>query len=306
MPTIPNELATPLMNAAATAGLATLLLAGLLPAQEKKSIPGMLETNVRHVIGDAWDVWTSPLRSTPRDWLVAAGSIAVSAAFMPVDDNIDRWAVKHQDDNAFDFISPFRSGGVAFSGKTITPIAIGVLVVSLATKSETMQEGLFGCVTAYGASSIVRTFVVYPLVARTRPEPREPDVVAPPASEGDQYKFGIPGSSDWGRHSLPGGHIANIVACTEFLTSRFSMGLVEPVIWAMAGAIGLGRTLDRGHWTSDQLIGAAFGYAVGRQVALRSKRRAAQQSSARADGAESGLFISPQSGAVKFGWNRVF
>ena len=304
MPTIPNELAMPLMNAAATAGLATLLLAAVLPAQEKKSIPGMLETNVRHVIGDAWDVWTSPLRSTPRDWLVAAGSIAVSAAFMPVDDNIDRWAVKHQDDNAFDFISPFRSGGVAFSGKTITPIAIGVLVVSLATKSETMQEGLFGCVTAYGASSIVRTFVVYPLVARTRPEPREPDVVAPPASEGDQYEFGIPGSSDWGRHSLPGGHIANVVACTEFLTSRFSMGLVEPVIWAMAGAIGLGRTLDRGHWTSDQLIGAAFGFAVGKQVALRSKRRAERGTSRESD--NSGMFISPRRGALSVGWNVRF
>ena len=234
----------------------------------------MLETNIRHVIGDAWDVWTSPLRSTKRDWLGFAGSVAVSAAFMPVDDNIDRWAVKHRDDNAFDFISPFRSGGVAFSGKTITPVAVGVLVLSLATKNETLQEGLFGCVTAYGASSIVRTFVVYPVVARTRPEPRVPNVVAPPAREGDQYEFAIPGSSDWGRHSLPGGHIANVVACAEFLTSRFSMGVVEPAIWAMAGAIGLGRTLDRGHWTSDQLIGAAFGYAVGRQVALRSRRRA--------------------------------
>ena len=109
-----------------------------------------------------------------------------------------------RDDNAFDFISPFRSGGAAFSGKTITPVAVGVLVLSLATKNETLQEGLFGCVTAYGASSIVRTFVVYPIVARTRPEPRVPDVVAPPATEGDQYKFAIPGSSDWGKHSLPG------------------------------------------------------------------------------------------------------
>src|SRR5436190_4231081 len=117
-----------LMNAAATAGLATLLLAAVLPAQEK-SIPGMLETNVRHVIGDAWDVWTAPLRAKPRDWLGVAGSVAVAAAFLPFDDNIDRWAVEHRDDDAFDFISPFRSGGVAFSGKTITPAAVGVLVL---------------------------------------------------------------------------------------------------------------------------------------------------------------------------------
>jgi membrane-associated phospholipid phosphatase len=263
----------------------------------------MLETDVRNAVGDAWDVWTSPLRSTKRDWLTVAGSVAVAAAFMPVDDNIDRWAVKHRDDNAFDFISPFRSGGVAFSGKTITPVAVGVLVLSLATKNETLQEGLFGCVTAYAASSAVRTFVIYPIVARTRPDPSVPDVVAPPAREGDQYDFGFPGSSDWGRHSLPGGHIANVVACAEFLTSRFSMGVVEPAIWAMAGAVGLARTLDRAHRASDQLIGAAFGYAVGRQIALRSKRRRADRRSAETSN-HSGLFVSPQRGALKLGWNH--
>jgi hypothetical protein len=90
---------------------------------------------------------------------------------MPVDDNIDRWAVKHQDDDAFDFISPFRAGGVAFSGKTITPVAIGVLVLSLATKSETMQEGLFGCVTATAraASFAPSSFILSsPALGRSR------------------------------------------------------------------------------------------------------------------------------------------
>jgi membrane-associated phospholipid phosphatase len=82
------------------------------------------------------------------------------------------------------------------------------------------------------------------------------------------------------------------------------MGLVEPVIWAMAGAIGLGRTLDRGHWTSDQLIGAAFGFAVGKQVALRSKRRAERGTSRESD--NSGMFISPRRGALSVGWNVRF
>jgi hypothetical protein len=79
------------------------------------------------------------------------------------------------------------------------------------------------------------------------------------------------------------------------------MGLVEPVIWAMAGAIGLGRTLDRGHWTSDQLIGAAFGYAVGKQVALRSRRRAEGRASTASNA--SGMFVSHKAGALKVGWN---
>ena len=58
-----TKLATPLRNAAATAGLATLLFADILPAQEK-TIPQMLQADIGHVIGDAWDVWTSPLRAS--------------------------------------------------------------------------------------------------------------------------------------------------------------------------------------------------------------------------------------------------
>jgi membrane-associated phospholipid phosphatase len=81
------------------------------------------------------------------------------------------------------------------------------------------------------------------------------------------------------------------------------MGVVEPAIWAMAGAVGLARTLDRAHWASDQLIGAAFGYAVGRQIALRSKRRRADRRSAETSN-HSGLFVSPQRGALKLGWNH--
>ena len=270
-----------------------------------QSIPGMLATDLRRVAGDAWDVWTSPLRGKPRDWLTAAGVVALSAAISPLDDNIDRWAVIHQKDGTYDVLKPIRAGGAAFTGKTITPVALGLLVVSLATKNETMQEGLFGCVTAYGASSIVRTFIVYPTVGRTRPDPRSPEGTPPPAVHGDQYHFSFPGTSDWGQHSLPGGHLANITACSEFLTSRYSMGVVEPAIWALVAGVALGRTLDRGHWVSDELLGAAFGYGVGRQVALRSKRRAAKLvQSGRDDGFQA--FVAPDGGRLEFGFSRVF
>ena len=244
----------------------------------------MLETDVRNVIGDAWDVWTSPLHAHQRDWLGAAGMIALSAAVSPWDDEVDRWAVRHRTDKGFDVLKELREGGIAFSGRTIGPVAAGALAVSLLTRNQRFQEGLFGCLTAYGASSAVRTFVVYPLVARLRPDSGHSGVQPPPAKSGDQYKFEFPGTSDWGRHSLPGGHVANVVACAEFLTRRFSMGLVEPAMWALAGGVAVSRTLDRRHWTSDQVIGAALGFAVGKQIALRSSRRVARTDTRSADG----------------------
>jgi membrane-associated phospholipid phosphatase len=286
---------------AAAAAMLLLSARGAAP----QSVPSVLETNIRNVIGDTWDVWTSPLRARPRDWLTAAGVVALSASVLPLDDEVDRWAVRHRTDKSFDALKELREGGIAFSGRTITPVVAGALTLALVTRNQRLQEGLFGCLTAYGASSAVRTYVVYPLVARTRPDSGHSGVQPPPAKSGDQYEFDFPGTSDWGRHSVPGGHITNVVACAEFLTRRFSMGLVEPVIWALAGGVAVGRTLDRRHWTSDQVIGAAFGYAVGKQIALRSSRRAARADTRRAD-AGWAPFVTRRGDGVEVGFARQF
>lgn len=265
----------------------------------------MLTSNVKNSAGDAWDVWTSPLRGRPRDWLTAAGVIAGSAAISPLDDDVDRWAVNHADDNVFNVLDPVRPGGWAYSGRTITPVAIGALALSIATKNQRLQEGILGCATSYGSSSVVRTFVVYPLVARTRPDPDRND--GPAATQGDQYHFDFPGSGQWGEHSLPGGHLANITACVTFLTSRYHMGrIVEPVLWATVAGVGVGRVLDRAHWTSDQTLGLLFGYAVGRQVALRSSRRNEKRADAASGDSRSSFILSPGVQGTRVGWQFAF
>ena len=77
---------------------------------------------------------------------------------------------------------------------------------------------------------------------------------------------------------MPGGHLANITACITFLTTRYHLGkFVEPVLWATVAGVGVARTLDRAHWLSDQTLGLFFGYAVGKEVALRSSRRNAKR-----------------------------
>jgi membrane-associated phospholipid phosphatase len=282
-----------------------LTLAGQTRAQ---SMGGMVWDNLRNSAGDMWAVWTSPFRATTRDWLIAGAVLGAGAAVSPLDDDVDRWAYRNRDAAIFDALDPVREGGVVFSGRAITPIALGALAVGVVTKNQRLQEGLFGCLSSYGASSVVRNYVVYPLVARTRPDTRQPNVVAPTAEPGDQYDFSFPGSHDWGRHSFPGGHIANVFACSEFLTRRFSMGLAEPVVWAVAAGVGIGRTVDRRHWFSDQLIGAVYGYAVGKEVALRSGRRADARNAAVDAGkrSASSLFLEPTSTGWNVGFRRAF
>src|SRR6186997_2123438 len=110
-----------------------------------QSVAKSFGTHLRDAGGDVWGVWTSPLRGTQKDWLIALGVMVGSAALSPLDDNVDRWVMRNQESAVWDPLSEVREGGIAFSGKTITPVAIGALAVALATNNQRMQEGIFGC-----------------------------------------------------------------------------------------------------------------------------------------------------------------
>lgn len=297
------------MRARSVLHAAALILAlapTLLPAQ---SVGRMLETDLKNFGGDVWAVWSSPFRAGPRDWMTAGLIVGVSAASAPFDDNLDRWMVQHQNSSAWSVLKELREGGLAFSGKYITPTAGVVLIYALATKNTKIQEGIFGCLASYVSGSVVRNYVVYPLIGRERPSP-DKEAPSPPAVEGDQYKFKFPGELDtWGQHSLPAGHAANIIACASFLNNRFDMGFVEPALYALSAGIGVGRLVDRRHWNSDTILGMAFGYAIGREVALRSSARALKSSSAMGAAAATvlgGAYVSPSRGQITFGWKTTF
>jgi membrane-associated phospholipid phosphatase len=266
---------------------------------------------MRDAAGDVWGVWTSPIHSSGRDWLIALGVVGASAALTKVDDNVDRWIVQHQNSSVWSPLKEVREGGLAFSGRTITPAALGALVLALATNNQRMQEAIFGCLSSYVSTSVARNYVLYPLVARTRPDSSRSGPEAPPSAEGDQFKINFPGSSRWGEHSLPAGHVANITACASFLGNRFSMGLAEPVVYAIAAGVGAGRIVDRRHWLSDTVLGIMLGYAAGREVAIRSGRRAdradrAAASRAAAEAANGGFAIRPGPGGVTLSWQKTF
>ena len=293
----------------AARSVATFAACACLAAQriDAQSIGRMLVDHARTSAGDAWSVWTAPFHAGGRDWLTAAGVVGVAAAMSPFDDDVDRWAVRHRDDPTWHFLRPFREGGDAFSGRTVTPVAVGALGVALIARNEPMLEGISGCATSYGAATAVRDFVVYPLVSRTRPDSGR-GAQPPPAAQGDQYHFSVPGTGDWGRRALPGGHVSNVTACVGFLVSRYKFGPFAVAPWAVVGAVAMARTLDRRHWASDQVLGTFLGYAVGRDVALRSLRRA-ENASARRDSTRDdsgGLYFAPGVEGARLGWRRVF
>lgn len=299
----------------------TLLAAALLvgagastaPAQ---SVGRMLVDDFKYAGQDIWAIWTAPFDASGEDWILAAGLIAGSHAIMPLDDDIDRWAVRDSASALFDALKPFRRGGALFQGQTLVPFAGAALIGGYVFKNQDVRDGIYGCAASWLSNNVLRHQVLYRFVNRTRPNPHKDSTNYRPSAEGDQYNFELSaGDTSWGDNSWPGGHVANITSCASFLNNRFNLGYVEPVLWAVAAGVGVGRLADRAHWTSDQILGAVFGYAIGREVALRQRKRQERRRAEEAGAAASPIPNSPRDGfylvndpvrGVGLGWQRTF
>jgi membrane-associated phospholipid phosphatase len=260
-----------------------------------------------YAAGDVVGTWLAPFHSSARDWLGAGAVVVGSAAVSPFDGDVDRWFLRHQNDKVWSALKEFREGGKAFAGSTITPVAAGVYVIGLATKSTGIRDGVWGCVASYASESVVRTQVVYRLVGRLRPDSLRTAHVGIPSQQGDQYKFFFPGGNGWGKHSLPAGHVANVAACASFLNHRFDNWLVTVPAYAVAVGVGVGREVDRRHWTSDTVLGALFGYAVGKEVAHRQLDRKQREGNGQSGDDDGGtFFVAPAGNAMLLGWKTTF
>jgi membrane-associated phospholipid phosphatase len=240
-----------------------------------QSVGRMALDDVTNAARDFGAIWVAPFRGSDRDYLITGGMLAGAAALSPFDDNVDRWMVAHRDQGLLDAIKPLRRGGDFYSINKATPYVGGLYIVGLATKHRGIRDGIFGCAAAYSANTVIRHQVVYRLIGRNRPDTLRdhPEGYVPSgASDGDQYVFHFP-SRGYGDHSFPGGHVATMATCATFLSHRFELGIVEPALGVLVAAMGVGRMADQGHWLSDQVVGVVFGYAVGKEVARRQKRR---------------------------------
>lgn len=250
----------------ATAAL--LSMSGVAPAQ---SVGRMLVDDFKHAGGDMIGIWLSPFRGSSKDYLIAAGAGAAFGLSMLADQSVADWAVDNEDAGVFKPLKELRRGGVAYTGKFVVPPVAVLYVAGIALKNQGMRDAVMGCAASWLSESTLRKGV-YLAVARQRPD----------TSPDNPNKWAVPGEwKNWQLHSFPAGHFANVMACASFWNNRFELGLAEPLIYAVAGGVGFGRILDKGHWTSDTVIGGILGYAIGREVARRSKERHEESKSRR-------------------------
>ena len=300
-------------TARAFRALLLALFAPLAPSSAvgAQSVGKMVVDDVTNAARDFGAIWISPFRGSGKDYLIAGGVLAGAAALSPLDDDVDRWAVRNRDRGVLDAIRPLRRGGDFYSLNKATPYVGGLYLVGLATKHRGIRDGIFGCAAAYGANTTIRHQVVYRLIGRNRPDTlrnRPEGYVPPGATQGDQYEFRLP-ASGYGDHSFPGGHVATMATCATFLSHRFEMGVVEPMLAVLVAGMGVGRLADQGHWLSDQVVGVAFGYAVGREVARRQKRRLEREKMGATvveTASRPGPYIGADENGTRIGWQHTF
>ena len=276
-----------------------------------QSIGRMVLDDVTNAARDFGAIWVAPLHGSREDYLVAAGTLAGAGALSPFDDNVDRWMVANRDRGLLDALKPLRRGGDFYSINRATPYVGGLYVVGLATKHRGIRDGIFGCAAAYSANTTIRHQVVYRLIGRNRPDTLRdhPEGYVPTgASDGDQYDFHFP-SRGYSDHSFPGGHVATMATCATFLSHRFELGIVEPALVVLVAGMGIGRMADQGHWLSDQVVGVVFGYAVGKEVARRQKRRLEREKKATADtetASRGSPYLGTSRNGTELGWQVSF
>jgi membrane-associated phospholipid phosphatase len=290
--------------------LFTLGIILLYGAQARaQSVPRMLADDITWAAKDFAAIWMSPIHGSARDYLITAGVLGGSAALSPFDDNVDRWALANRDRGLLDALGPVRKGGDLYSLNKAVPYVGGAYILALATKNRGLRDGIMGCASAYTAGTTIRHQVIYRLVGRDRPDTlrsRPAGTAEPPAQQGDQYHFSTP-ADGWKANSFPGGHVATVATCASFFAHRYEAKWVEPVVYTLVGAMGIGRIADRGHWLSDQVVGIAMGYAIGKEVARRQLRRLDDERGKTPTAPSRGsAFAGPSANGMMFGWQVTF
>jgi PAP2 superfamily protein len=239
------------------------LLAHPLPAQRTlKRVARDLNYGVRDML---W-VWASPLRADRDEWAMFAAGAGFVGATMLFDDEFDRLVRRHPNSAVMRALKPVREEAKIplydlGSGKRLQPLSGAMYVLGFAFDSRALRDAGLGCASTQQANIFVH-HGAYALISRERPK----------TSNGDPYRFELGGGA-WEQHSFYGGHAGNIMGCVTYWNERFDLGVAEPVLYALAIGIGLGRAADQRHWLSDTVTGMLVGHAFGRVIGRRARAR---------------------------------
>jgi membrane-associated phospholipid phosphatase len=231
------------------------LLPGPLRAQEGREFNNALKDIVR--------VWSAPARIDSEDLAGIAAVAGGTGLALLVDEPIMAWVKANPNALPVKILTPFREGRPLNTlGRSyfLVGTSAALYIAGMVDGDVGLRDAGRGC-----ASSVLATTVSRHFISRTLGRSR-------PRRQVGAFVF-RPGAKAWEQRSFPGGHGANAMSCVTFWNRRFDLGAAEPVLYGLAGAVGVGRIIDEAHWTSDTVFGLSYGHAVGRDVAHSQQGR---------------------------------
>lgn len=224
---------------------------------DARSTPGDFEYAARDIL----HVWSAPFHSNRGDWRTALLVGAATGATMSVDAPVQAWVQERRRGLPLNALRLFgEDSPLNLYGRThlLAPASVLLYLSGVVFDEAGLRDAGIGCLTANITNALSRRAVAV-VVGRARPQ-----------EERGPFDFRVPNiGGSWEIRSFPSGHGANAMACTSFWTRNFDLGIAEPLLWTLAGAVGFARMADDAHWLSDTLFGMSWGIAVGKAVAVR-------------------------------------
>ena len=252
--------------------VAMTAVVALAQSSAAQSVGVMLRDDFKNAGKDIGAIWAAPFKGDAKDWATFAGAMGLFGVTMLADDAASDWAIRNDSAGNFRALESLRRGGVLFTGKYVVPPVAALYIAGIAFKNQDLRDAVMGCAATWVAQSPPRRALAH-AVARARPDTTKDDPSRLTPRDPQIWKLGW--TKDWNMRSFPGGHMANVMGCAAFWAQRFKLGPAEPLLYAIAAGVGIGRMADNAHWLSDQVIGAILGYAIGNEVAHRQLSRLA-------------------------------
>lgn len=211
----------------------------------------------RFVLNDMKDVISSPFHWQSKDWLRVGALAAGAGALILMDDKI------------YDFIqdqkTPFTKSITKFPLEPLGHYASFSIMAGMFTYGQLAKKGRPQASALLAAESylIAGLLVRLPkfVFGRSRPEANTP-------ADHLEWKGPGGGSSFWSGHTTTVFASASAIACMYNDKKGIQIGA-----YALAILAGLSRIHDEKHWSSDVLVGAVVGTAIGHLVVRNYKTR---------------------------------
>ena len=200
------------------------------------------------------NIVTGPARWNKKEWIITGSIIAGGALLYAYDDEI-RDAFQRNKSTGLDNFSKYA---IEPWGSGLYPAILfgGYYIYGLAANDHKARQIALGGTQAFVMAAISSQILKH-IFHRHRPSQDSPP---------NPYLWEWP-FKGWNYTSFPSGHTTAAFAIAAMMQQVYKDKLWVGILsYGLATGVGLSRVYDNVHWSSDVLVGAALGFAIGQSV----------------------------------------